>query len=185
MLFQPDKKQNKSNTNKFTKGGTAGNFIGSAHDYLRKHLEQYGTDQTDTIHFTSNGRFALHDIIIYYAKQIELANIIVSSFNVSVPAARKIIRAYDYGLFSSFRFILNAQKRSNFINAIRLIDGKFMIKFTAVHAKVALIYNKTHNITVVTSGNLSSNNNIERGYIAFDKQTFDFDYAWMTGLFKT
>lgn len=186
MLFdKKDDKPKKDNFNKFINNHSA-YFISSQNDYLSKQLKYYNLSKTnDVIHFTSNGRFALHDIIIFYADRLKQADVIVSSFNLSVEAARKFIRAWDFGKFKSLRFILNMQKRSNFIKALRMIDGKFPVKFMNIHAKVALIWNEEYNITVITSGNLSSNNNIERGMIFFDKQTFDFDFKRMDDVFKS
>jgi len=186
MLFDSEKEPKERDTlNKFTNNHSA-YFISSQNDYLSKHLKHFDLSKTnDVIHFTSNGRFALHDIIIFYADRLKQADVIVSSFNLSVEAARKFIRAWDFGKFKSLRFILNMQKRSNFIKALRMVDGKFPIKFMNIHAKVALIWNEDYHITVITSGNLSSNNNIERGMIFFDKQTFDFDFKRMDDVFKS
>ncbi|MEA1971978.1 MAG: hypothetical protein U9N34_01575 [Candidatus Cloacimonadota bacterium] len=179
MLFEPEN-SNITEFGKFKQFNHSNCFISSADEYLHKQLKEY--DETKTIHFTSNGRFALHDIIIYYARQYGPVNCIVSSFNISVPAARKFIRAWDNGLFAQIQFILNIQKRSNFMNAIRLLDSKFNIVFTSIHAKVAVIYTKNKHITVINSGNLSSNQNIERGFVSFDKETFNFDYKWLNNI---
>ncbi len=182
MLFNAFEKKEEADPLNYFIGNHSAYFISSQNDYLSKHLKN--VNKHDVIHFNSNGRFALHDIVIYYAAKLNGAHVLVSSFNLSQEAAGKFVRAWDFGKFKSLRFILNLQKKSNFIKALRIIEGKFPIKFTNIHAKVALIWNDDEYITVVTSGNLSSNNNIERGMIFFDKSTFDFDYKWMTDVFE-
>jgi len=159
-------------------------FVSSQDDYLRKHLVDYELTAGNTaIHFTSNGRFALHDLIIFYARQLNGANVIAESFNVSEEAARKFLRAWDKGFFHSLKFILNSQKKHNFIKAVKLMEGRFPMHFRKRHSKCAVIWNSEYHITIISSGNLSSNQNEERGVIFFDKQTFDFDYKRMNDVF--
>lgn len=184
MLFELHSKPAEDNSKLLVNSHSA-NFISSQNDYLHKLLKHTDiTNDNTAIHFTSDGRFALHDLIIFYARKLEKANVIVSSFNLSQDAARKFIRAWDFGLFNSLKLILNIQKKSNFIKAVRLVEGKFPMKFIKIHSKVAVIWNEYYNITIITSGNLSSNNNQERGVIFFDKKTFDFDFKRMNDVFK-
>ncbi len=79
--------------------------------------------------------------------------------------------------------VLNAQKKSNFKDAVKLLDGKFPMVFKSIHAKVALITNGKQFSSIVTTGNLSSNNNIERGFISTDKRLYEFDKQWIDVLF--
>ncbi len=161
-------------------------YISSQDEYLHKKLKNTDlSNNNDAIHFKSDGRFGLHDLIIFYAHRIEKANCIVSSFNISSEAARKFIRVSDLGFFYSLKFILNIQKRHNFKKALNILNRRFPIHFMRIHAKVAVIWNGKYNITIITSGNLSSNQNEERGIIFFDKKTFDFDYKKMNDVFKT
>jgi len=158
-------------------------FISSADDYLSKYVRGIDLLVPDkTYHFTSNGRFALHDMVINFADKLPQTNCIVCSFNMSVIAAKSFIRAWDKALFNSLAFVLNAQKRHNFEDAVKLLDGKFEMKFASIHAKVALLWTGEQHITIVTSGNLSNNNNIERGFISTSKEIFEFDKAWIDAI---
>lgn len=185
MLFDTNKQTHSFSINSILQTDHPASFISSQDDYLSKHLKGIDWNIADkTYHFTSNGRFALHDILIHIAARVESANCIVTSFNLSVMAAKLFIRAWDKGLFKSLAFVLNAQKKSNFIDAIQLIDGKFKMIFTNIHAKVGLVWNEKEFITVVTSGNLSNNNNTERGFISTAKDIFEFDKKWIDGIFS-
>lgn len=184
MLFDIHKPR--TDTNPLFESNHPAEFISSQDDYLSKYLK--GVDWTakgKMYHFTSNGRFALHDLIIYLAKQLKGVDCTVTSFNLSKKAANAFVRAWDNRMFTGLRFILNAQKKSNFADAVRILEGKFQMAFTAIHAKAALITNGEQYITIVTTGNLSSNNNIERGFISTDKKIYDFDYNWTNNIFNS
>jgi len=157
-------------------------FVSSHHDYLSKHLRNIDMSNPGAWHFTSNGRFALHDIIVFVANRIGLCDVTISSFNISQEAARLFVRAYDKHLFSSLEFYLNASKKANFIKAIRIIENKFPINFINIHAKIALLSNEKHKIVILTSGNLSNNNNIERGVIFHNEQIYNYDREWLTNI---
>ena len=157
--------------------GSSNIYISSQDKYLGNALKN--CDFSKDIHYTSNGRFSFTDLIIHQAKRLGSANIICSSFNISTIAARKLLRAQDCGLFLSMRIILNKNKRSNFKEACNMIEGSFDVRYTNIHAKVAVLWNPNRFLTIVTSGNLSSNNNIERGVISFSKENFDFDRNWL------
>lgn len=185
MLFDTQKEISSSFSNSLLSMNHPAAYLGSQDDYLSKYLKEIDWKERDkTYHFTSNGRFALHDILIHIAARTENPECIVSSFNLSEIAAKLFIRAFDKGIFKSLAFILNAQKKSNFADAVKLIDGKFPMVFTNIHAKVGLIWNDYRFVTVVTSGNLSSNGNVERGFISTSKEVFDFDKKWIDELFK-
>jgi len=141
-------------------------YLGNAHEYLHKFLKDITFKQNSYHHFVSNGKFALHDLIFFIAKKIGLCSVITTSFNISKDAARLFIKANDMHLFKSLTIFLNASKKANFASAIKIVEQKFPVIFTNIHAKIALIENENHKIVILTTGNLSTNNNIERGFIA-------------------
>jgi len=153
------------------------NFFSQQEEFLRKYL--HNVDYSKTNQFWSNGKFALHDLIIYFARLHSPAHVFVSSFNLSVEAANKFLNASDKGYFKSLKLLLNSQKKNNYLKAVKLLEGKFPMGFSQIHAKVALIWNDSIKIGIVTTGNLSSNGNLERGFIYFDKKTFEFDKSVM------
>lgn len=183
MLINPNQQTEKTPDSKIQTINTQNSqFISSADDYLSKHLRSTELPDTGALHFTSNGRYALHDIIVYYANYYGPVHTIISSFNISVVAARKFIDAQDKGMFHSLAFILNASKKSNFMKAIRIIEPKFDVKFRNVHAKIALLWNDNIKIGILSTGNLSQNNNKERGIIYTDPTVFYFDYEFLKNL---
>lgn len=180
MLFDITKKK-KNELNHISQNCNSVRYVSSQDEYLKKNLPKYERNST-CIHYTSNGRFALDDLVIHYARAISPAHVIISSFNISLTAARKLIRAHDCGILASSAFILNSQKAYSFRAGVNMLNGRFPLTLTRIHAKVAILNNGDDYITIVTSGNLSSNNNIERGTIHFDRDTYKFDYTWMIQL---
>ena len=185
MLFNIEEVEKKIKDESFNQINVPADFISSQDEYLSKQLRKINLrDENKTYHFTSNGRFALHDIVIFCAYQIGNARAVITSFNISDLAAKALVRAWDKRIFTELKFVLNTRKKHAFKSALSLIEGKFTVAFSLIHAKVALIWNDKHHITVVTSGNLSNNNNYERGFISTNKQIFDFDKEWIDKLFN-
>jgi hypothetical protein len=163
-------------------------FISSQNDYLSKYLKfdlpKKGAPLHPAYHFTGSSRFALHDLAIYWASKIGPVHALISSFNISVDAARQFMVAYSHGKFFSLKFLLNAQKKNNFRRALTVIGDKFPIKLMNIHAKIALLWNDDYHIDILYSGNCSNNQNKERGVIFTDRETFEFDYGYLTSLYK-
>jgi len=186
MLFEiSDKKKNEKSASHFSPiQNHPATFISSQDDYLNRYLKGIEWEENKMWHFTSNGRYALHDLVIYLANKMASPNCIVTSFNLSVLAAKALLRAWDKRTFNSLELVLNAQKKHNFKNSVLLLDGKIPMTFTRIHAKVALIWNGEKYFTIITSGNLSSNNNIERGIISTCREIFEFDKKWIDAIRK-
>jgi len=151
-------------------------YINSQNEYLHKYFKDidFDTIENKTIHFSNNGRFALHDIIYFMLKIAGPSNLIVSSFNMNEISARTLIRAIDSSLVKSLKIILNSQKKHISKRAAGILKNFGEVKYTNIHAKVACISNENYNIVISTSSNLSRNENHEVGFIANDKETFNF-----------
>ena len=171
MLFDINKEKKKkkgTNISKFSEIESENVYLDSSNKYLSKKLKEF--DRSKSIHFTSNGRFSLDDMIIYFARNMNNPDCLISSFNISKEAARNLLNAKNKHYINSLRLLLNGRKQQQFKDAVDILKHFAKIKFIAIHAKVALIYTNKEFVTIITSGNLSSNNNIERGCIFFDKE---------------
>ncbi len=160
-------------------------FISSHDQYLSKKLKDIDFSKPDiNFHFTSNGEFGLHDIIIHIANKIGKCDVIITSFNISEKAAKKLIRAWDNEIFKSLKFALNGVKSASSKKGLNLIKDKFEIAYVQIHAKVALLSTEKNKIVIITTGNLSNNHNYERGIITTDPKIYDFDSKWISELFN-
>lgn len=157
-------------------------YISSQHDYLSKYLKDF---ENKTTLFSSNGKWAMHHLIAFILKKhTEPAHVMLSTFSLSTEAAHFLINYADSYLIKSLKLIFDTKTKSNNAKAIKLIQNKFEIYYTNIHAKVTLIHNDNHNITIIGSGNLTANPRIETGVIFTDKETFNFNLNWLNESIK-
>lgn len=176
------KKRPHSQNQPFISGHDKYLYLSSQDEYLNKYLSS--VDFKKPVHFLSDGRFSLHDLIYFFIKQTGPANVIVSSLSLSNSASILFRRAFDNYRFLSLRIILNAQKRHHSKKGYSNLKTAALIKFADIHDKVACISNEKFKISIVTSSNLTRNQNKEAGVIFFDFDTYDFYYKFLNNVFN-
>ncbi len=124
--------------------------------------------------YSTDGRYALHHIIRDVAKQLGVCNLIVTSHSLSMKAALKLNWMMEQRFFDNAQIILNNKQRRLYARAINVLHEDFTIVFKSVHTKMAFLWNKEKHITILHTGNLSENNNIETGQIIENEKTFRF-----------
>jgi len=154
-------------------------YVNSAHDYLSKHVKKISFEKTN--HLTSNGRWAMHDLVCWLAKQLDKAVIVRTTYAISADAARLYKRFYDKGIIKKLTYIIDKSAQVRNAKAIKTMKP-FDLKFTEIHAKLALISNDKNRITVKGSGNDTQGNRIEDFTIFTDNVTFNFYFDFINGL---
>lgn len=161
----------------------------SAHDFVAETLcspsalgvVNPGKDK----HFYSKGAFNLVQLILYLLKQSGPAHIFMSSYSIAEESLATLKRYCDKGEILSIRFLIDNRVRTispkPFDYLVTSFPGAY--RCTALHAKVALIYNDHVQWTVVGSQNATRNPKLERGIIHTSKDVFDFDLKMMTDEF--
>lgn len=147
-------------------------------DLFHKH------DLKKDIHFWNQSHFSLHDLIIYFANRKGPVHLIASSFNLSERAAKNLLQAQQKGAFHTVKLVLNKQKSWSFSDAAKLLENYASIKYYKNHSKVACLWNDTFYCSIVYTGNLSNNKNLERGFISFKKDIFKYDYNRLSEIFN-
>lgn len=140
-----------------------------------------GTDK----HFYSKGAFNLVQLILYLLKQSGPAHIFMSSYSIAEDSLATLKRYCDKGTILSIRFLIDNRVRTISPKPFDYLVTSFPDSYrcTALHAKVALIYNDNVRWTVVGSQNATRNPKLERGIIHTSKEVFDFDFKMMTDEF--
>lgn len=146
-------------------------YISSTNDYLRKHIGEI--KEGLTYHCTSNGKWAMYNLTGYIIKQIGISDIIRTTYAISADAARYYIRLAENSLIRNMIYVIDNSAKQRNKNALKLMKC-FNIKFSNVHAKLALISNDEIFITIKGSGNDTSGNRVEDFTIFTDKKVFDF-----------
>jgi hypothetical protein len=128
-----------------------------------------------TTHYYSYGNFNLVRLIAHLLKQTGPASIFMTSYSFSQASIEQLLNYRQKGLITSFRIIVDNRVKTMSPIPFQMLSTAFDYRCSSIHAKVALIWNDTWNITIVTSQNATDNPKMERGTIFTDIETFNFD----------
>ncbi len=146
-------------------------FIYFADKLLEKDIGIIKQDQIKP--YWSDGRWSMHDLLMFLLKLTGGAKVYLSTFSISEAAIRSFNHAIKTGLITElnclFDYTVKRHKlqllyfASNVANDIRLAPN---------HSKLILIENKDWTISVVGSANMTPNPRKEAGVILTDRNTF-------------
>jgi hypothetical protein len=126
-------------------------------------------------HYYSYGNFNLVRLMLYIIKQTGPVHAFMTSYSFSQKSIESIQRQIETKNFLSFKVIVDNRVRSLSPKPFQMLIESFDYRCSSIHAKVALLWNDTWNISIVTSQNATDNPKLERGTIFTDKSVFDFD----------
>ena len=128
-----------------------------------------------TTHFYSYGNFNLVRLILHLIKQTGPVNLFMTSYSISATSIEQLQRRIEQKLILSFRLIMDNRVRSLSPKPFQMLSTVFNCRCSSIHAKVALLWNDTWHISIVTSQNATDNPKLERGTIFTDPDIFKFD----------
>ena len=137
-----------------------------------------------TTHYYSYGNFNLVRLIIHLLKQTGPANVFMTSYSFSQTSIEQILNHRQKGNILSFRVLIDNRVKTMSPIPFQMLTTAFDYRCSSIHAKVALIWNDSWNISIVTSQNATDNPKMERGTIFTDIQTFHFDKNALENEFK-
>ena len=132
------------------------------------------------IHYATAGDWATHDLVLHLAAQTGPIHLAMSTWSISEPAVRQIVRALgdgrilSLGLLADWRVLTHCPEAHQLASAIAT-----RCRIANVHAKVAVLHSATAQICIVTTGNLTHNPRIEAGVIAHDPVAAAFHRRWI------
>ena len=128
-------------------------------------------------HFYSKGAFNLVQLVLYLLKQTGPAHVFLSSYSIAEDSLATLKRREEAGELLSIRFLIDNRVRTispkPFDYLATAFEGKY--RCCALHAKVALIWNREWLVSVITSMNATHNPKLERGVIYTSPEVFGFD----------
>lgn len=128
-------------------------------------------------HFYSRGAFNLVQLVLYLLKQTGPAHVFLSSYSIAEDSLATLKRREEAGDILSIRFLIDNRVRTispkPFDYLATAFEGKY--RCCALHAKVALIWNREWQVSVITSMNATHNPKLERGVIYTSQEVFRFD----------
>jgi len=158
------------------------NFINSSEEWLGKNIDNLNLINKTT-HIASNGRFSNYDLVAHILKEIGTSNIIRFTYSIAPVGARTYLKLANQQLIKSFVLIIDGTAKTRSKLALKLLKN-FKIIFIKNHAKITLISNDTHNITILGSQNDSQGKRFEFFTIFTDNQTYNFYKNKANGFYK-
>jgi hypothetical protein len=129
----------------------------------------------EDVHFYSFGHFNLVRLVVQVLGQTGPAHVLMSSYSFSKRSIEQIGALVTKGDVLSFRLLIDHRVKVMSPKPFDMIMRMFDYKCSSIHAKVALIWNDSWNISIVTSQNATDNPKMERGTVFTQKEVFDFD----------
>lgn len=137
----------------------------------------------ENIHFYSHGNFNLVRLILYLMKQTGPVHVMMSSYSFSQKSIESLQRKLRQGELLSFRVIVDSRVKTMSPKPFQMLSTSFDYRCIAIHAKVALMWNQSWQLSIVTSQNATDNPKIERGTIFTEPAVFDFDLKSLEDVF--
>jgi len=128
-----------------------------------------------TTHFYSWGNFNLVRLMMYILKQTGPAHAFMTSYSFSQKSIEQLKHRLEKQQLLSFRVIIDNRVKSMSPLPFQMLMNSFDYRCTSIHAKIALIWNESWTITILTSQNATDNPKLERGTIFTDASVFNFD----------
>lgn len=147
-------------------------FIYFAGRDLRKDIG--GIMQNQTKPFFSEGLWSMHDLMLYLVEITGPAKIWLSTFSISEAAIRAIHLAIEKGFITEIHCLFDHTIRKHKLGLLFFASNTVSdIAITANHSKLILIENKSWNISVVGSANMTPNPRKEAGVIFSVPEVYD------------
>ena len=115
----------------------------------------------------------LYNLLEWTLKQTGKADITVMTFSISEEFIRKVWQLKEKGLIRNITVILDFKAIQKTHNIMRFAGNVFTEMYYAkTHAKLVLIENDLHNISIVGSQNFTRGNREENGIVLNDPSVF-------------
>lgn len=136
------------------------------------------------VHYYSYGNFNLVRLMMHLIKQTGPVHAFMTSYSFSQKSIEQLQKRLESGELLSFRVIVDNRVKSLSPKPFQMLTECFNYRCSSIHAKVALLWNETWNLSVVTSQNATDNPKMERGTIFTNRKVFEFDLNALENEFK-
>jgi hypothetical protein len=160
----------------------AGMFVDEKEKVLTKAIQKLILGKA--VHYYSYGNFNLVRLIVHLMKQTGPVNVFMTSYSFSQKSIEQLLNQQKKGNLLSFKVIVDNRVRSMSPKPFQMLSSVFNYRCSAIHAKVALLWNDKWKLSIVTSQNATDNPKMERGTIFTDPKVFEFDYKALTNEFN-
>lgn len=173
-LPSKEKKTAKPDPEVINHSGSDSQFVDDMDQILTKTINKI--QQGINIHYYSFANFNLVRLILHIIKQTGPVHLFMTSYTFSAKSVAAVNRHLEDKKLLSFKVLIDNRVRTVSPKPFQMITQSFDYRCSSVHAKIALIWNETWKISIVTSQNATDNPKMERGIIFTDPVIFDYDY---------
>jgi hypothetical protein len=137
------------------------------------------------IHYVSCGDWSMHELLQFILESIGPADVLLATWSMSEPAAVKLMAMLESRLITSLKGVIDFRTKNRHPAAFQLSQTLFSdLRLTSCHAKVTVVKNDTHLISIVGSANYTNNPRIEAGVISVAPKVGQFHAAWIQSLLQ-
>lgn len=145
------------------------------------HLDSFSFEENETIHFTSEGAWSMHELVLYLLKRFGSGKVYFTTWAISEIAMRQLFFFHTEGLITEMYAVLDYRNTSRKPAELAFItQNATKLKLAKCHAKVTVIVTDTHYLSISTSANYTRNPRIEAGTITISKIVAQHHIDWIT-----
>lgn len=135
-------------------------------------------------HYYSDGNFNLLRLIFHILRQTGPAHVLMSTYSISQDSLEQVQNRIKRDEILSIRFLIDNRVKVMSPKPFQMLKEGFQYRCVSLHAKVALVWNDSWSLSIVTSQNATDNPKLERGVIFTDPSVFNFDKTVLEDAFN-
>ena len=133
----------------------------------------------ESIHFTTDTRWHLHDVIIWVLSKTGAADIYFCTYAIKEFQARLLSNMHRDGLIRKTTALIDYRADLHDPQAVQLLKGFAEIGKMRTHAKLTVLRNEHWGVTIAGSANLTQNTRADVGVITCDEAVADYRIEWI------
>lgn len=145
----------------------------------RQSLEDcFGEFNTAEVYkYFSDGAWSMHHMVQYFLENIGPSDVHISTWTITEGPARILYNLKEAGLITTLSCLFDYRIQDRSPKSFQLIESiSDKIKLTKCHAKIAVMLNQRHGVSIVGSSNFSKNKRLESGTVFTNRDHAIFDF---------
>lgn len=140
-----------------------------------------GFENSNIIPVASDGEWSMHHLLEYLLRISGPSSVWISSFSITEVAIRTFLNLQEEGLIMDLHCLFDLSVKRHKIGLLNFANNVVSeIAVSKCHAKIILIKNEQHTITVVGSPNFTINDKKEVAVIHKEQWFFEFFFNELT-----
>lgn len=130
------------------------------------------------------GQWSLHEMIAHLLHLTGPADCWITSWGISAKPIQSVLEHVRQNRIRQMKMLFDHRVRLQCPQAFQLLlqltkESKVQVSLTKIHAKVIVLKNDQHQVSVFTSANLTMNPRIESYELTSSLETADHNIAWI------